>query len=167
MLYGLGIITGTSSTKFNPEKNITRADFVLMLVRALGLEAETEVSSASSFADVNQAAYYYEALGIAKQLGIIQGVDGSRFNPKGEITRQDMMVIAARALKPVNKLTVSGSAGDISSYSDRNEVAKYAVDSVAALVRAGIVRGDGISIHPAAATTRAEAAVMTFRMLKK
>lgn len=84
MLYGLGIITGTSSTKFNPEKNITRADFVLMLVRALGLEAETEVSSASSFADVNQAAYYYEALGIAKQLGIIQGVDGSRFNPKGK-----------------------------------------------------------------------------------
>lgn len=159
----MGIITGISSTTFNPEKNITRADFVLMLVRALGLEAEAD----SSFADVSQGAYYYEALSIAKKLGIIQGVDGSRFNPKGEITRQDMMVIAARALMAVNKLTVSGSAGDLNGYTDSSKIAKYAVDSVAALVRDGIVRGDGISIHPAAATTRAEAAVMIFRMLKK
>lgn len=134
-----------------------------MLVRALGLEAEAD----SSFTDVSQGAYYYEALGIAKKLGIIQGVDGSRFNPKGEITRQDMMVIAARALMAVNKLTVSGSAGDLNGYTDSSKIAKYAVDSVAALVRDGIVRGDGISIHPAAATTRAEAAVMIFRMLKK
>lgn len=166
-LYGLGIITGTSGTTFSPEKNITRADFVLMLVRALGLEAEAGAQANSSFTDVQRGAYYYEALGIAKKLGIIQGVDGSRFNPKSEITRQDMMVIAAKALKVVNKLTVSGSAGDLSSYSDRKEVAKYAVDSVAALVRAGIVQGDGTSIHPDAATTRAEAAVMIFRILKK
>lgn len=78
-----------------------------------------------------------------------------------------MMVIAARALMAVNKLTVSGSAGDLNGYTDSSKIAKYAVDSVAALVRDGIVRGDGISIHPAAATTRAEAAVMIFRMLKK
>lgn len=136
---------------------------MLLVVRALGLEAE----SGSGFADVSQGAYYYEALSIAKQLGIINGTDGSNFNPKGEISRQDMMVIAARALKVVNKLSAGGSTGDLSGYTDSNKVAKYAVNSVAALVREGIVRGDGTSIHPAAATTRAEAAVMIFRILKK
>lgn len=136
---------------------------MLLVVRALGLEAE----SGSGFADVSQGVYYYEALSIAKQLGIINGTDGSNFNPKGEISRQDMMVIAARALKAVNKLTVSGSAGDLSGYTDSNKVAKYAIDSVAALVQEGIVRGDGKSLHPTGTATRAEAAVMIFRILKK
>ncbi|MEK5466294.1 endo-1,4-beta-xylanase [Paenibacillus sp. FSL R7-0210] len=162
-LYSLGIIQGTSAVTFSPEKNITRADFVLLVVRALGLEAE----SGSGFADVSQGAYYYEALSIAKQLGIINGTDGSNFNPKGEISRQDMMVIAARALKVVNKLSAGGSAGDLAGYTDRMKVAKYAIDSVAALVQEGIVRGDGKSLHPTGTATRAEAAVMIFRILKK
>lgn len=159
-LYGLGIIKGTSGTTFSPEKNITRADFVLLLVRALGLEAE----AGSSFADVSQGAYYAEAVSIAKKLGIIQGMDGNNFNPKGEISRQDMMVITARALKAGNKLSSSGSAGDLSGYTDRTKVAKYAVDSVAALVKEGIIQGDGKSIHPTGTATRAEAAVIIYRI---
>lgn len=138
-LHRLGIIQGTSATTFSPEKNITRADFVLLVMRALGLEAE----SGSSFADVSPGAYYAEALSMAKKLGIINGTDGNRFNPKGEISRQDMMVIAARALKAVNKLSAGGSAGELSGYTDRMKVAKYAIDSVAALVKEGIVQETG------------------------
>ncbi|WP_181438797.1 endo-1,4-beta-xylanase [Paenibacillus sambharensis] len=159
-LYGLGIIKGTSGTTFSPEKNITRADFVLLLVRALGLEAEAD----SNFADVSQGAYYYEALSTAKKLGIINGMDGNNFNPKDEISRQDMMVIAARALKAVNKLSLSGSGEDLSGYTDRTKVAKYAIESVAALVKEGIIQGDGKSIHPTGTATRAEAAVMIYRI---
>ncbi|MNV42830.1 Endo-1,4-beta-xylanase A precursor [compost metagenome] len=133
---------------------------MLLLVRALGLEAE----AGSNFADVSQGAYYSEAVSIAKKLGIINGVDGNNFNPKGDISRQDMMVIAARALKAVNKLTSSGSAEDLSVYADASKVAAYAKDSVAALVNGGIIQGDGQSINPTGTATRAEAAVIIYRI---
>ncbi|CAM4289034.1 S-layer homology domain-containing protein [Paenibacillus typhae] len=159
-LYAKGVIKGTSETAFSPGKNITRADFVVLLVRALGLEAE----AGSNFADVTQGTYYYEALGIARKLGIINGMDGNNFNPKGEVSRQDMMVIAARALRAVNKLSASGSAGDLSSFTDGAKVAKYAVDSVAALIKEEIVQGDGKAINPSGTATRAEAAVIIYRI---
>ncbi|WP_338556445.1 endo-1,4-beta-xylanase [Paenibacillus sp. KS-LC4] len=162
-LYAKGIIKGTSETTFSPEKNMTRADFVLLLVRALGLDAQAD----THFADVSEGAYYYGALSIAKKLEIIQGLDGNNFNPKGEISRQDMMVMAARALKAVNRLTASGSTGDLSRYTDGTKVANYAIDSIAALVKEGIIQGDGKSLHPTGTATRAEAAVIIYRIYRE
>lgn len=158
-----GIIKGTSETTFSPESNITRADFVLLLVRALGLKADSN----SNFADVSQEDYYYEALGIAKKLGIIAGVDDSNFDPTGEISRQDMMVIIAKALKAVNKLSSNGSDEDLKGYSDASSIAEYAIDSVAALVKEGIIEGDGKSINPTDTATRAETAVVIYRIYVK
>ncbi|MNC38547.1 Endo-1,4-beta-xylanase A precursor [compost metagenome] len=136
---------------------------MVLLVRALGLTADLD----TNFADVSKDDYYYKALGVAKKLGIITGVDHSNFDPKAEISRQDMMVIAARALKAVNKLAVIGSADDLRSFSDASKVAAYAVDTVAALVKEGIVQGDGDAINPTGTATRAEAAVVIYRMYKK
>lgn len=162
-LYAKGIIQGTSDTTFNPSGNVTRADFVLLLVRALGLKAEAD----SSFADVGEEDYYYEALGIAKKLGIITGIDSGSFNPKGDISRQDMMVIVARALKAAKKLDTEGSANDLSGFTDASDIAAYAQSSVAALVKEGIVQGDGKAINPTGTATRAEAAVVIYRIFTK
>ncbi|WP_249898875.1 S-layer homology domain-containing protein [Paenibacillus sp. PK3_47] len=159
-LYAEGIVKGTSGTSFSPEQKITRADFVLLLVRALGLQAE----SGFNFADVHQGAYYYEALGIAKQLGIVKGVDGNRFNPKEDISRQDMMVMAVRALKSVQQWTGNARAANLSDYPDAAGIAAYAKDSVAELVSEGIVQGDGNAIRPKDTATRAEAAVIIYRI---
>lgn len=162
-LYEKGIIKGTSETTFDPGKNITRADFIVLLVRALGLKADID----SNFADVDKNAYYYEAVGIAKKLGIATGIDGINFNPRGEISRQDMMVLAARALKAVNKLSTNGNVEDLNSYTDVAKVAGYAADSVAALVKEGIVKGSGNSINPTGTATRAETAVIVYRIYNK
>lgn len=162
-LYAEGIIKGTSGTSFSPERNITRADFVLLLVRVLGLQAEVH----SNFADVHQGAYYYEALGIAKQKGIVNGIDGSSFNPKEQISRQDMMVMAVRALKSVQRWSETGGAADMSAYQDASSVAGYAKDSVAELVREGIVLGGGGVIRPKDTATRAEAAVIIYSIYSR
>jgi O-glycosyl hydrolase/chitodextrinase len=162
-LVAKGIINGTSETTFSPDHNVTRADFVLLLVRALELHVETD----SSFADVSQEDYYFEALGIAKKLGIITGYEDGSFNPTGDISRQDMMVIIARALRAANKLSSNGDADVLNSFSDASSIAAYARDSVAALVMEGIIEGDGESIHPTATTTRAQAAVVIFRIYSK
>lgn len=162
-LYAKGIIQGTSDTTFSPERNVTRADFVVLMVRALGLKAGYE----GSFMDVQPDDYYYEALAIAKKLGIINGLEDGRFNPRGEISRQDMMVIAARALEAVNKLAAEGNKEDLKRFADASDVAEYAAAQIAALVKEGIVEGDGSSLYPTSTATRAEAAVLIYRIYKK
>jgi len=73
-----GVINGTSDTTFTPQADITRADFMILLVKALGLTAEVT----SNFDDVSEKDYYYEYVGIAKELGITTGVGNNKFNPK-------------------------------------------------------------------------------------
>ncbi|MDR6880948.1 exo-alpha-sialidase [Bacillus sp. 3255] len=157
-----GIVNGTSEQSFSPEKNIARADILLMVVRALGLKAEF----GSNFDDVNQDDYYYEALGIAKALGITEGVGGNKFNPLEEISRQDLMVLISRALEKAGKLSLQGNRDDLKAFKDASGIAEYAQESVAALVKAGIVEGSDNRIHPEGKATRAEVATIVYRVLK-
>ncbi|HHV99305.1 MAG TPA: S-layer homology domain-containing protein, partial [Clostridiaceae bacterium] len=129
-------------------------------VRALGLKADFS----SNFDDVSPDSYYYEGVGIARALGIAKGTGGNLFNPKAEITREDMMVLAARALRIAGKLENEGTFNDIKHFDDADEVSSYAVESVAALVKAGITKGDGKSINPKGTATRAEATTMVYRI---
>lgn len=162
-LAAAGIIKGTSDTTFDPGKRITRADFILLLVRLFGLEADFD----GNFEDVGSDAYYYDALGVAKKLGIAKGVGGNKFNPAAEITRQDMMALTARLLKQAGELNGSGTAADLGQFADAAKVAEYAADSVAALVKEGIVQGDGNAIRPKETATRAEVAVFIYRIYTK
>lgn len=146
-----------------PGQNITRADFIALLVRALGLKSDFD----SNFSDVNPSDYYYLAIGIAKKLGITDGVGDNKFNPKEKISRQDLMVLTARALDVSKKLEIRGDAGDLASYSDNAAVASYATNSVAAMVKAGIVEGNGSGLNPQGQATRAETAVILYRIFKK
>ncbi|MGI2292780.1 exo-alpha-sialidase [Paenibacillus sp. GXUN7292] len=157
-----GVILGTSETKFSPEKSITRADFLLLLVRAFEFKAEFH----SNFEDVAKTDYYYEALGVARELGLAKGTDGARFNPKANITRQDIMVLVHRALLLAGEQIESGTYKDISHFSDVSMIAEYARESATALVKEGIIVGDGKALKPLKSATRAETAVIIYRLLK-
>ncbi|WP_168735566.1 glycoside hydrolase family 3 C-terminal domain-containing protein [Cohnella fermenti] len=158
-----GIIKGTSSTTFEPAKPVTRADFVLLLARAFKLTAD---QAAGSFSDVPENAYYAEAVAIAKSLGIVQG-SGGKFDPLASIARQDMMVLIARVLQASGKLELTDDApAELDAFADAGQVANYAKSAVAALVKAGIVQGDGSRLNPKGITSRAEAAVILYRIYR-
>jgi hypothetical protein len=156
-----GIINGTSEGTFNPSGHVTRADFMLLLVRALELKAE----AGTAFEDVLPDDYYYEELRIAKSLGIAKGISDQRFNPKGLITRQDMMVMTARALGAVN-VVGSSKTTDLSGFIDANQVSDYAHEAVSSLVKQQLIEGDQGKLNPLGTTTRAEAAVILYRIWK-
>ncbi len=158
-----GIINGTSETTYSPAKNITRADFVVLLVNALGLNA----APGGNFEDVKKDSYYYNAVAIAKELGIVTGVGNNKFNPAESISRQDMMVIAANAMKVAGKAISKGSASDIAGFKDRELVSAYAEDAAAALVKAGIIAGSGNALNPQKTATRAETAVIIYNIYNK
>ncbi|WP_164716358.1 S-layer homology domain-containing protein [Paenibacillus whitsoniae] len=160
-LASAGIIKGTSAITFSPGDNISRADFISLLVRALHLHADID----DNFDDVTQSDYYYQEVGIAKKLGIAQGMDLYQFEPRVSISRQDMMVVAARAMKVAGR-QLDDAATDLSGFQDPGEVAAYAVTPLAQLVKKGIIQGDYGRIKPNDTATRAEAAVIIYRIIQ-
>lgn len=163
VLASKGVIKGVSDEAFEPSSNITRADFTLLLVRCLELEANVE----ENFNDVEPTDYYYNELGIAKQLGLAKGQGGNRFNPREFISRQDMMVLIDRALKIVNKVTTLTDTSGLDQFADTDKISDYAVYSIATMVKEGIIKGDGVNINPLQNTLRAEAAVVIYRIYNK
>ncbi|MGZ9586450.1 S-layer homology domain-containing protein [Paenibacillus marinisediminis] len=163
VLASKGIIGGTSNTTFSPEKNITRADFLKLLVDTLGLQADIN----GNFDDVAENAYYYNEVAIAKALGIVSGQGANQFNPTAEVSRQDMMVMVDKALHAAGKPGAEGSKEDLQKYKDADKIAKYALDSVASLTKEGIVQGNVSGINPTGKTTRAEAAVILHKLYNR
>lgn len=155
-----GVINGTSDTTFSPNANIKRADFILLLVKALGL---TEAAD-DNFADVKSTAYYAEAIGIAKKLGIVQGKGGNVFEPEVNITRQEMMTLATRALHAAQIHLEQGSSDHLVGFDDTAKIAPFAVEGISTLIKNGIVSGNGTSVNPLGNATRAEASVMIYKM---
>lgn len=156
-----GVTTGTSQETFSPEQQVSRADYMVMLIKALGLSAKVE----SNFTDVQSSDYYYEALGIAKALGISEGVGKNYFDPKAPITREDLIVLTARALHITNKLDVTTDMSFLNVFKDSASISNYAVPSVSTLVKEGIINGNHAGIAPQSNTIRAEAALIIYRLL--
>ncbi|RAV04097.1 hypothetical protein DQG13_06355 [Paenibacillus sp. YN15] len=155
-----GIIEGTSQNTYTPDANIKRADYLHLLVKTLGLTAEFS----GNFADVTASDYYYASVGIAKELGITEGAEGGRFIPEAEITRQDMFTLTYRALSLAGAIKEKGAAADLQSFADAETVAAYAADSIASLYKAKLLEGDGSRILPLSPATRAETAVLMYRI---
>lgn len=159
------IVNGyAADNTFRPNNNVTRADFLLMLLKGMGID--TNVTPESNFSDVAQSKYYYNAVGIAKKMGIASG-DGVNFNPESNITRQDMMILAKKALESATGTTITGDTSVLDQFKDKNDISAYAVESLAAMVSEGIVNGMGDDIAPKANTTRAQAVVIISNIMEK
>lgn len=158
-----GIINGASKDTFSPAASITRADYLILLVKTLGLKADFD----GNFDDVQPGVYYYEAVGIARELGIAAGSGNKRFNPQENISRQDMMVLTARALEKFKELKAAGDTTVLDKFSDRGDIAGYAAESLATLVEEGLISGDRDKLNPRAQTTRAEAATFLYRIYNR
>ena len=163
-----GVAQG-SNGKYKPASNITRGDFMLMLYRAFLEDEHKNDSITSNFSDVTKGSdtyskETYQAVGVAKKLGIAQGTNG-KFNPKSYITRQEAMTLIYRTLDEVNydlEYTVSTST---SSFKDYSSVASYAKTAISDLIGHGIVIGNNSKINPTSNITRAEMAVILHRVL--
>lgn len=145
---------------FFPGENITRGDFAKYLIRTLGLQ---NTKATDNFADVDSGADYAKEVAIGKKLGILNGVGGGNYLPEQGISRQDLMVICARAMKYAKP--VPAASGGVDSAPDGDKVAAYAKADVASMMEIGIIKGnaDG-TINPLGNTTRAEAAVIMQRI---
>ena len=158
-----GIINGTGDDRYSPDANITRADYLILLTKTLGLTADFD----GNFSDVAENAYYYNAVGVAKELGIASGDTDGTFNPTENISRQDMMALTARALEKFKGLEPSTDNTVLDRFDDKGNIADYALSSMATLVGEGLIAGSGNSLNPLSDTTRAEAAVFLYNIYNR
>lgn len=147
------IIEGDREERFAPKREVTRAEFVTMLVRALGLKAE----GLSSFADVDSSKWYSGNVAAAFAAGIVKGDSTGKFAPESHITRQEMATLLVRAYE-----LRSGSkapAGSLPAFADAAKIDSWAKEAVSAAGSLGIITGTpGGFLKPQANATRAECA---------
>lgn len=93
--YEMGITTGTTKTTFSPNKTCTRAEMVTFLWRFAGcMKADSE----NPFVDVEESAFYYEAVLWALENGITTGVTETTFAPISECNRAEAAVFLFRLI---------------------------------------------------------------------
>lgn len=159
-LYKKGTVKGTTARSYNPKANITRGDFILMLYRAFGLKG----TALSNFSDVPKGSYYYDAIAVAKALGIAQGDSGGKYRPLDQLTRQDAVVLLNRTMAAVGQSLV-GNTSQLSKFSDKRSISAYAQVAVAALVAKGVIDGyPNGTFEPLGNMTRAEMASVLYKV---
>jgi len=161
-LYEKGVVNGTGENSFEPEGNVTREQYLAMLIRALGLKAE---GNDEEFTDISQDAWYYDVVVTAQKLGISNGYADGSFGVGRNITREEMSVMAYRAAK-IAGFVLDGDTGD-TVWNDAGEISEFATEAVFALNKAGIIKGISESeFSPKTTATRAQSAVIISRILE-
>lgn len=160
------IVKGKQSGRFEPEAQVTRAEFTALLVRALNLKAEGLFLPAQAvFADVPVSHWSYSEVQAALQYGLV--APASSFRPDEPITRQEMAVMLNRALALRNVPRLGASADVVLvRYSDRTQIANWAQDAVSQTTQLGIMGGyPWGTFEPEKTATRAEAVTVLKRLM--
>ncbi|MDY6313673.1 MAG: S-layer homology domain-containing protein, partial [Clostridia bacterium] len=143
---------------FDPDRNITRAEFAAIIARALKLSDKK-----ADYKDVNDE-WFAPYVGACSEAGIISGYDGM-FRPNDNITRQEMAVIIVNAYSYLEK---AGANGGIDNFTDKAEIADWAKAAVDTASSVGLISGMGDgTFAPSANATRAQAASIVKRLLDK
>ncbi|WP_165972067.1 S-layer homology domain-containing protein [Paenibacillus piri] len=161
------VVNGVDENRYQPDGDITRAEFAAIIVRALGL---ADSGKTAGFTDVKSSDWYVGAVAKAQEYGIIEGYEDQTFRPMKTISRQEAMVMIAQAMKLAGLETnISSSSTDaiLSKFTDSSAVHAWAKQAAAAVVSIGLVNGSDAGLLPASNITRAETAAIVQRLLEK
>ncbi|WP_284645292.1 immunoglobulin domain-containing protein [Paenibacillus silviterrae] len=162
------VIDGTGNGMFNPDRDMTRAELAAIIVRGLGLKLE---NGTSPFSDIKTTDWHSSAINTAYAHHLIDGFEDGTFRPNDNITREQAMVMIAKAMTITGlkaKLPIQPAGQILQPYTDAMDASAWALSSIADSVQAGIVSGsNGDELTPKALITRAEVAAIVQRLLQK
>ncbi|ACV61052.1 S-layer domain protein [Desulfofarcimen acetoxidans DSM 771] len=153
-----GIITGVNSQEFCPNNNLNRYDFTVLIAKTLGIQPI--FPTAATFSDLPSGTLetgYVEAL---FKLGMIKGIDKNHFGVNEPVLRQDAAVLIQRTM--AEEIDVPSLSG---RYADSGQIASYAIKGVDFVSWKGWMNGSENNFYPLRPITRAEAAVLAYRLL--
>ena len=142
---------------FNPEKFITRAEFIKIVNRAFNI---TQIGQ-ENFSDVNSGYWFYDEVRIATNAGYINGRGDGTFAPYDPITRQEAAKIIGYLTNKIDyKFTY------LSTFNDGNLVQDWAKPYVEGVLKAGYMNGyaEDNTLKPSNNIRRAEAITILSRI---
>ena len=152
-----GWLKGIGGDAFKPDAKVSRAEFAVMLARALGLAAPASGLRFADAADIPDWAA--DAVAQAAQAGLVRGYADGTFGADRPVSRAE---IAAMAMRAVSGQAAEGAAPE---YADVADIPRWALGPIAEAQRLGLLLGrSGNRFAPNEPMTRAEAAVLLLRL---
>ena len=167
VLCAKGVLNGVGNRRFDPQSKVTREQFLTMLLRALGTEEpDKNENVACNFTDIVHGEWYTGYVLSAFKHSITEGMSNNLFGIGQNVTRQDMVVFACRAIDSLyGEITVDGLVPVI--FMDSDSISEYARNSVEIMSSNFLILGDeNACFNPHNSATRAEAAVLICRICK-
>lgn len=147
------VVSGVGNGMFLPDKKVTRAEFLKMLIAKLNLE---ENGYKGAFSDVKAEKWYSGIVQNAIEMGIISPVliENGNFKPDSEVNREDAAVFVSSYIDYIGL----GDKESANTFTDDSVIDAQKKESVYNAVRKGIINGytDG-RFSPKKILTRAEA----------
>lgn len=157
-LVGRGVVKGVGSNNFAPESNVTREQYIAMLLRVANIESGYEISS---FNDVKQGEWYYPAVAKAEKIGLASGYANGNFGIGDNITREDLCVLGYRLIQ--QRKNIEAEEVKELNFTDKDKISSYAIEAVEFMQNNGIIHGyDDGSFKPLGKATRAEACIIIY-----
>ncbi len=159
-----GIVKGVGEGLFEPEREITRAEFTALVVNALDLDTGYNDGIINSrdqfFADVKPREWFAPYINAAAAEGLVRGAAEGLFKPQELITREQMAAVLSRAFAAVF------SEDAELAFSDAAEISVWARPAVKKALARGLLKGfDDGAFKPGHPVTRAQAAAAIYRLL--
>lgn len=174
-LFLKGVISGVDEHHFAPDKELTRAQFAVLMDRVLNKQYPEYVRRGSadrqSFADVPGTAWYKEAVERLAAAGFMQGTKPGYFSPEEKVTREQLLVTVSRiiALDPAVWLfDVENEEDLLTYYPDWDKISPWARRGVALTLWANCHFGGAAGIErlePQSPATRADAVTIFHQLL--
>jgi hypothetical protein len=128
------------------------------------MEPKSDGILGAPFTDVPASAAYADAVAWAYQAGVVSGMTETAFSPDAGITREQITAMFYRYAKNVANADISIS-NDLSSFTDKDNIASWAADTMQWSVAAGLINGTtATTLTPQGTATRAQVAAMVERL---
>ena len=159
-VYENGLMTGVSESEFAPDGTATRGQIVTILWRLAGSPV---VNYAMRYADVDEGAWYGEAVRWAASTGVVTGYSESSFGPNDAITREQFAAILYRYVKTQGQ-GFTGMWYFPLRYDDAASISSWADEAMHWCVMKGLLNGTSeTALSPQLTATRAQLATILQR----
>lgn len=159
---GNGLLSGydeKGAKLIKASNNLTRAEMAAVVNRAFASAKEADITKVN---DVKASDWF--AKDLAKAVKMETFAYDTKMRPKDKISRQEAFTVLARAFKLVGD---DSNHKALNAFSDKGEIAAWALDSLDGMAAAGYVQGSGGKLNPKANITRAEFAVVMDNLVKE
>ena len=165
-----GVIVGYPDGTFQPDENVTRAEFASMAIKALGQE-HTTVAQPVQFTDIDPTFWAYDAIQKALYFDLIScPPEGQPFRPDDSVSRGESISVAVNALTTEQISVLKAKEVLSKKYSDVNQVPEwFIIPAGKAQILDMLITMPSASklIDADRAATRAEVAAILYEMMEQ